>query len=245
MLGGKRIVNTRAVHQSSRLSKLLTECGATVIEYPCIAIAPPEDDRPLQEARANLVSFDWLVLTSANAVTALGSLGERAPRVAAVGAATAKAARECLGVEPSVLPETFTAEALAEALPVRPGERVLFPASALARPTLVERLRARGAEVCVVEAYRTVPGTGGANLPLLLAEGAVDAITFTSASTVAFFLERLADDGGDTNLPAGLCLASIGPQTTAEALRLGLTVTLEAVPHTLEGLIHALENHFV
>ena len=78
-LTGKRIVNTRATHQSSRFSSLLQNHGAEVIEYPCIAIAPPEDDAPLRRALANRDAFDWLVLTSANTVLALASLLPQPP----------------------------------------------------------------------------------------------------------------------------------------------------------------------
>jgi len=143
-----------------------------------------------------------------------------------------------------LLPETFTAEALAKVLPVQPGERVLIPASALARPALAERLRERGADVTVVEAYQTVLGEGGEDVPQLLRTHTVDAITFTSASTVTNFLTRLEREGGNRADLAGVCLVSIGPQTTAEAQRLGLNPTREAHVHTLDGLIAILNEYF-
>ncbi|WP_395093965.1 uroporphyrinogen-III synthase [Armatimonas sp.] len=245
---GKRIVNTRATHQNSRFTSLLRSQGAEVIEYPCIAIVPPEDDRPLREALANLAYFDWLLLTSANTVLALAESPPLPPARrgnAAIGPATARAAQAYLGLEAVLLPETFTAEALGEALQIQPGERVLIPASAIARTTLADVLRAQGAEVTVVEAYRTVPGTGGANVPVLLAQKQVDAVTFTSASTVENFMDRLSAEGGNRTDLASVCVACIGPQTAAMAEAHGLQVDVISTTHTLDGLIEALAEYFL
>ena len=247
MLAGRRIVTTRATHPHSRLSALLKAQGAEVIEYPCIAIAPPENDAPLREALARLDTFDWLVLTSANTVLALVEFCPLPPArrgSAAVGPATAKAAREYLGLEAVLLPETFAAEALGNALPIQPGEHVLIPASAIARPQLADLLRERGAHVTVVEAYRTVPGTGGADLSALLAQKRVDAVTFTSASTVENFLTRLSAGGGDRGDLVSVRIACIGPQTAARAESLGLTVDIQPTMHTLDGLVAALGEYF-
>ena len=276
---GKRIVNTRATHQNSRFTALLQAQGAEVIEYPCIAIAPPEDDALLRAVLSDIDQFDWLVLTSANTVLALASLLPPAPssqsweegldegeserslaplsplpprigrrgwgrRVAAVGPTTAKAAQEYLGLEAVLLPETFTAEVLGEALPIKPGQRVLIPASAIASPTLAELLTARGAEVTVVEAYRTVIGTGGADIAALLAQKRVNAVTFTSASTVENFITRLESEGGNRADLAGVCLACIGPQTAAMAQAHSLIVDVMPATHTLDGLIEALQNYY-
>ena len=245
---GKRIVNTRATHQSSRFTSLLQSQGAAVIEYPCIATVPPEDDRPLREALANLAHFDWLLLTSANTVLALADSSPLPPTrrgIAAIGPATARAAQAYLGLETVLLPETFTAEALGEVLPIQPGERVLIPTSAIARTTLADTLRARGAEVTVVEAYRTVPGTGGANVPTLLAQKLLDAVTFTSASTVESFMARLSAEGGNRTDLASVCIACIGPQTAAMAISHGLRVDVMPAMHTLDGLIEALAEYLL
>ena len=274
---GKRIVNTRATHQSSRFTSLLQSQGAAVIEYPCIATVPPEDDRPLREALANLAHFDWLLLTSANTVLALAALPislpirgegrgvgsplappplpvigregaggrEGKPKLAAIGPATARAAQAHLGLETVLLPETFTSEALGEALLIQPGERVLIPTSAIARTTLADTLRARGVEVTVVEAYRTVLCTGGANVPALLAQKRVDAVTFTSASTVENFMARLSAEGGNRTDLASVCIACIGPQTAAMAKSYGLRVDVMPSTHTLDGLIEALAEYLL
>lgn len=243
-LTGRRVVNTRATHQLSRLTALLEAHGAEVVEYPCLAIVPPADPEALTRALDS--PYDWLVLTSANTVTALAQLGYRFDnlRLAAVGPATAAAARTQLGVEAQVLPERFTAQDLGEALPLQPGARVLLPASALARPALAETLTARGADVTVVAAYRTVLGSGGAPVPQLLAQEEIDAITFTSASTVENFLRRLDAEGGTRAHLENVCLAAIGPQTAAALEQSGLVPTVLPETHTLEGLVGALSGYY-
>ena len=243
---GRRIVNTRATHQLSRLTTLLEQAGATVVEYPCIAIVAPEDTKPLTDALQCLASYDWLVLTSANTVAALSSLGVVADglKVAAVGSSTANAVKAQLGRETALLPEHFTAESLAQALPIQPGERVLIPSSAIAGPALADILTQRGAKVTVVEAYRSVLGAGGENVPALLAQKQIDAVTFTSASTVANFLTRLDSEGGRRPDLACVCIACIGPQTAAMAQAQGLVVSVMPEVHTLYGLVAALAKYF-
>jgi uroporphyrinogen-III synthase len=267
-LAGRRVVVTRAEAQGEALAALLRAEGAEPIAFPCIAIAPPDDPAPLAEALARLEAgaFDWLVLTSANAVHALIEAkgeGEKAKagasavssspvrpspvalrlspspiRLAAVGPATAAAARELLALEPAVVPEAFVAEALAEALGDLRGRRVLLLNSAIARPILAKLLAEAGAHVERVVAYRTVTASGGCDLPALLAAGAVDAITFTSGSTVRGFAERVGEAG--LELARHTTIACIGPLTAQAARDQGLPPTVVAASSTAEGLVASL-----
>jgi uroporphyrinogen-III synthase len=253
-LDGKRILNTRAAHQAESLNILLRRAGALPLAYPCIAIVPPADAAPLDAALARLASgdYDWLALTSANTAYALGqrlaSLGLKLAdgpfQVAAVGPATADAA-QTLGLTVALLPENYLAEGLAASLPVEPGARVLLPESAIARPALATLLAERGAAVDVVTAYQTVRGTGGINASGALAEGGIDALTFTSSSTVTYFLERLADEGGQRDRALSVPAVCIGPQTAATARDCGFAQVIVAQQHTLDGLVDALERYFV
>ncbi len=208
-LAGRRVVVTRAAQQAGDLEELLCSRGAEPLLYPCIAIAPPEDTGPLDEALRALAAgqFDWLVLTSRNAVTILAqrlrvaNIGPLQPdrfSVAAVGSATAQALERDLGLSVDLVPETFVAEALAGDLLQRlaPNGHVLVCQADIARPVLVETLAAGGAAVTSVVAYRTVIGSGGVDLPALLRAGQVDAVTFTSSSTVRNLLIRLDAEGG-------------------------------------------------
>lgn len=247
-LNGKRVVNTRGVHQAAELDRLLAERGAVSLAYPCIAIVPPPDRRPLLDAMTDLAAgrLDWLVLTSANTVEALACHDPDgrvaiAPgtAVAAIGPATAAAARQA-GLAVAVLPDHHDGPALAAAIPVRPGERVLLPASEIARPELANALAARGAEVTTVTAYRTVIGEGGVDLPRLLAGSGVDAITLASSSAVDGLVARLSREGGSPSSLRGVPLVCIGERTRQTALERGLAAAVAAERSTLAGLIEAL-----
>ncbi|MBI1258935.1 MAG: hypothetical protein GC204_15805 [Chloroflexi bacterium] len=227
---------------------MLRRCGAIALEYPCIDIHLPQDTRLLDEALA--APFDLLVLTSANAVLILAlrlrvlGLSFKGVKAAAVGEATAQAARQLLGVEIALIPNDFTADTLGAQLPIRKGIRILLPQSEIARPALTNALKAKGIDVIAVAAYQTVRGSGGVELAPLLRDKQVDAITFTSASTARFFLERIESEGASIADLENVCVASIGPQASQTIRDLGLAVTLEAKPHTLYGLIDGLTAVF-
>lgn len=253
-LSGKRIVNTRASRQASALDDLLRARGALPLDYPCIVVIPPDDTTELDRALRVLHdgAYDWLVLTSANTVFALAerlgvlglSLTTATFRTGVIGPATAQAAREQLGLLDAGMPETYVAEALADSLPIQPGARVLLPESAIARPTLADRLTALGAAVTTVAAYQTVCGRGGANLPELLAQKQVDAVTFTSSSTVTCFVERLAQEGGQPEAAFNLRAACIGTKTAVTARENGFRLICTAKESTLESLVDVLEACF-
>ncbi len=255
-LEGLRIVNTRAAHQALALTRLLEAAGATVVHYPAIRIEPVPDihrlDRALEEAAAG--KYAWLVVTSANTVHILAQrlaaqgltgqdLAHHSLRVAAVGPATARELQR-LGLQVDVLPQEHVAESLVQALEVRPGERVLLPQSAIARPVLAEGLRAMGAEVTALPVYRTLLGHGGDPLPEYLWEGSVDAVTFTSASTVHSFLQRLKRENGSPGMLVDVVVACIGPVTAEAAHRHDLPVRVVARDHTLDGLVQALIAYY-
>lgn len=255
VLTGKRIVVTRAAHQAQAFCDHLQERGAEPLFYPCIAIEPPEDIQPLDQAlrEAAAGQFDWLVLTSANTVMVLaerlGELGITLKdianlRVAAIGPATAEEAQQQLGLSVDVLPEEYVAEALAEAIQPKAGTRILLPRAEVARPDLIKRLSAAGAKVTVVTAYQTVIGQGGVDLPALLEDGTVDAVTLTSSSTARNFVVRLVQDGGHLSSLQGVCVACIGPITAKTAREVELTVDVVAEDYTLDGLIEALELYY-
>jgi uroporphyrinogen-III synthase len=254
-LDGKRVVVTRAPHQVKQLNTILEDYRAIPLPYPCIDMAPPDDvaafDHALQEAATG--NYDWLVLTSANAVLAIRqrldtlglSLADQAIlSLATVGSSTARIAQELLGMTAAVTPEKFVAESLAEALQPVSGKHILLPQTDIARTVLQERLTAQGASVTTVGAYRTVIGSGGIDLSARLKHNQIDAITFTSASTVSNFLTRLASEGGSHHDLNGVCIACIGPITARTAVEHGLTVHVMPEEYTLPALVAALEQCF-
>jgi len=256
-LAGKRVVVTRAATQADALDELLRREGAIPLPYPCIAFAPPDDTGPFDAAlrAAAAGAFDWLALTSSNAVTALAERlaalqiepsALRATAIAAVGAATARAVEQALGLAVALTPPESVAEALTAALIERgpANGRILLCQADLARPTLAETLRTAGWAVTTVVAYRTVIGSGGIRLSERLATGAVDAITFTSPSTVHNLARRLEAEGGRLADLSGVCIACLGPVTAAAARQLGLPVHVLPTTQTIEVLVEALACHF-
>lgn len=251
-LVGRVVVNTRAVHQAAELSDLLRVGGAQVLSYPCIAIEPPADKAELVDAlqAAARGEFDWLLLTSVNTVRilaqqlAVAHLSLVGLRVAAVGPATAAAAREELGLEVTVVADDHTAEGLIAALPNMTGQRLFLPQSAIARPVLATALRQTGSEVTAVPAYQTVIGSGGDDIPYQLAQGTVDAIVFTSSSTVTNFLQRLDREGGRRSDLNPVCLAAIGPITAQTMFENNLPPAVMPADYTLPALVEALAIYF-
>jgi uroporphyrinogen III methyltransferase / synthase len=255
-LAGRVVIVTRAEHQAAALASLLQSEGATVYRYPCLAIAPPDNTVPLDDAlrAAAAGQFDWLALTSANAVDAVaqrmaaiginpGALS--AVRIAAVGPSTARAAGDALGLHVEMIPDnSFSALDLVEAFPDITGARIMLPQSALDNNEMMRALMRRGARVTGVTAYQPGMSRGGVDLPKLLASGAVDAITLTSGSTAHNLVRRLQSEDGDMRTLQHVCLACIGPSTAQAVEALGLQADVIASEHTLTGLTQALAMYF-
>lgn len=244
-LAGRRVVVTRAADQASGLSDALRRMGAEVVELPVVAFAPPEDWSGVDSAIAALEEYDWLVFTSANGVRFFverakqtgASIGGLRAKVCTVGPATAAAA-ENLGLAVHLMPHDFVGEALVEALSKEgiAGKRVLWARAAIAREAVPEALHKAGAQVDVAVVYQTiVPPELEQHARQVFGAASPDWVTFTSGSTV----KNLVDAVGVEAL-AGVRCASIGPVTTAAAVRHGLTVAAEADPSTAEGLADAI-----
>lgn len=227
-LAGRRIVITRPEPDAGRLAQRLEALGARPVVVPTIRIEFA-DPGPLDAALQRLAAYQWIIFTSRNGVEAVfrraGSLA--GPRVAAVGPATAAALR-AHGVEPSLVPPEAVAESIVASLGAVRGLRVLLPRADLARRALPDDLRAAGAEVDDIVVYHTRTETG----PVPDLSG-VDAVTFTSSSSVRGFLDR-------ASIPAGAKVICIGPVTARTARELGLDVTEVAGEFTEDGLVAAL-----
>jgi uroporphyrinogen-III synthase len=247
-LAGRRILVTRRPEQSGVLTDGLSALGAQVVEVPLLEIAPPADSGPLEAALAALESYTYIALTSGNAVEALadglGRAGRTLPpavRLATVGPSTTRAVRERLAVEPAVEPPSdFRAEGLLRAFETVDvaGTRVLLPTSDRARDVLAEGLRARGAQVDVVVAYRTATPAGAADALRQALRSRTDLITLASPSAVDGLVEAL--QGRAVEVGVGV----IGPVTEFAARAAGLNVRLRASPATAEGLVEAIRRHF-
>jgi uroporphyrinogen III methyltransferase/synthase len=243
-LFGKSVVVTRAREQASELSTRLEQLGAEVLEVPSIAIEWVDVTVP------DLTAYEWLVFTSPNGVKAFFDGGltpsgrdSRALarlQVAAIGPGTARVL-VAHGITPDVVPERFVAESLLEAIPApsSAGAKVLLARAEQARDVLPAGLAERGYTVEVLPVYRTVPAVPDPVLVERVRAGAVDALTFTSSSTVTNLLDLL----GGLPDPQPLCV-TIGPVTSATAVERGLRVDAEAEQHTIDGLLQALVTRF-
>jgi uroporphyrinogen III methyltransferase/synthase len=249
-LHGRRVVVTRAAAQAGSLAEKLRAAGADVLELPATRVEPIDgpEGRPsaVDHAVQRLGNYTWAVFTSQNAVRLFWDALRRARKDArslagmklcAVGPATADALME-RGLAVDVVPERFVAEGVLEALGARDdvaGAKVLYVTARGARDVLPRGLASLGAVTDVMEAYRSVPdGAGAERVRQALEAGEVDAVTFTSASSVRAYAEAVGA------APARLAPAvSIGPQTSAAATDAGLTVAGEAGEATLDALVAA------
>jgi uroporphyrinogen-III synthase len=235
------IVVTRPQDQSARLAAVLRRRGARVIVAPAIQITPVRS-AALTKALKDLAAgnYAWITLTSRATVDVLAerltSPRELRADVAVIGDGTAEAFRRWAGRYPQLQPATFTTTALARAFPRGRG-RVLCARADIAPAGLEATLAAKGWDAERVDAYRTTfPRTLPPDARDALKAGEVDAVTFTSASTVRGFVGAL---GAVRGTPKVVC---IGPVTAKQARAQGFTVAAVATPHTMEGLVAALER---
>ena len=249
-LAGRTIVVTRPADQSTSLNEHLSDLGADVLVAPAVEIHPLEDLSAIDTALRNLDQYAWVCFTSGNGVSsfldraaAIGLDGRAlaGAKIAAIGPATAEALRGRF-LRPDVVPQTFTGEALAGAIlacdAALAGRRVLLARADIAQPELPAALRKAGATVDDVTVYRTArPKALPPEVLAALADRRVDWLTFTSGSTVRNFVELAAE--AKTSLE-GVKLASIGPSTSAALRAAGLVPTIQADPHTAQGLLGAI-----
>lgn len=252
-LAGRHVVVTRPFEQAGALEELLAAAGARVTILPTIAIAPVEDTSALDGALGRLPDYDWVVLTSVNGVRAvaerLRALGRTwdvrgGARVAVIGPATARALAAAAGVAADYMPREYVAEAIAAGLGDLAGRRVLLLRADIARRALAEDLRAAGASVDEVAAYRTVVAPPeGELVRAIFATPAnrPDAVTLTSSSTVQGLARGLEAAGlRPREALAGIALAAIGPITAQTLREHGLEPTVVADEYTIQGLVEAL-----
>jgi uroporphyrinogen-III synthase len=254
LLQGKRVVVTRALEQSEALVQALREAGALPVLLPMVNFAPPDDFALLDEALHHACDFDWLLLTSQNALRALQErcVVLKLPlakilagvKIAAVGPASAKAARE-VGLDVVHVASKYQGAALANELAGQlKSKHILLPRSDKANPDLVESLAGYGAAVTEVIAYKTVLPSEGeiAKIRWELKQGA-DAVLFFSPSAVNHLLVAL----GEREF-AGLAeissFAAIGPVTEDALQEAGVKRIVVAKTATVPALLSELARHF-
>jgi len=254
-LFGRRILVTRAREQARELVHRLEALGAETVKMPTIRIVPPADSGPLDTACDEVETFDWIVFTSVNGVQRFMRrfLERRDVRdlkgvgLCTVGPATA-AALAVYGVRVDLTAEEYRSEGVAESL-VRTGRvagsRILLPRAEVARAILADALRQAGAQVVEVVVYRTVAAVEGSGPDMyrLLLDRQIDAVTFTSASTVRSFVRAIGEEQAP-DLLRSTVIAAIGPVTAEAAQQLGLVAAVVPAEYTVSGLVEALVGYF-
>ncbi|NHC35309.1 uroporphyrinogen-III C-methyltransferase [Scytonema millei] len=246
---GKTVLVTRSLGQSSQFCDRLVEMGATAIEMPALEIGAPSSWMGLDNAIAQLSDFDWLVLTSTNGVDyffeRLLAKGKDTRalvgvKIAVVGQKTAQNLQQRY-LQPDFIPPDFVADSLIETFPESlAGKKVLFPrVETGGREVLVKQFTAKGADVVEVPAYESrCPQSIAPEALEALQIHKVDIITFASSKTVRNFCQLIAPYN-NINLD-GVCIASIGPQTSKDCITHLGRVDIEAEEYTLDGLLQAI-----
>jgi uroporphyrinogen III methyltransferase / synthase len=247
-LRGKTILITRAATQSEQLRTGLEEAGARVVECPAIEIVPVEDWTEVDRAASSLGSYDWLIVTSSNAVAyfmeRLRALGVTCSvPIAAIGTGTAARLADW-NLSASCIPSDFRAERLLDLFERDlTGRRILIPRAETAREILPDELRRRGATVDVVAVYRAVkPLTALAGVREILTGERVDAAVFTSPSAIRNVAEVLGDDL--VSSLGSIPIAVIGPVARDAVEAAGLRVAILPKTATIPSLIEAIRSYF-
>jgi uroporphyrinogen-III synthase len=253
-LQGKRVVVTRAAEQSETLIQALREQGAVPMLAPMVAFAPPDDANALDSLLQGTERYDWLLLTSQNALRALQERCERLGimlaqrmsgiRIATVGPATAEAAKGA-SLEVEYVAATRNGAALAQELSGKiEGKRILLPRSDKANPELVEKLEASGATVNEIIAYKTIPpeGKGLVEAKRAVSEG-VDAVLFFSPSAVDHLRDILGKEKFHS-LSRQALFAAIGPVTEKALHKAKVERVVVAADVTTGAVIAALTEYF-
>ncbi|MDP2919687.1 MAG: uroporphyrinogen-III C-methyltransferase [Dehalococcoidia bacterium] len=250
-LSGKKVLVTRARHQASALSSLLSERGAVPIELAAIDIRA-SDGVELDRALESLADFNWLIFTSVNGVEVffnrLTDMKRDARslsgiKIGAIGPATADTLK-LRGIIPDFVPAVFTTKGIIEGLKEYQltGKKFLLPRADIADEELAGGLKEMGAFVDAVAVYTTKPAVEAiARAKEIISQGGIDIITFTSSSTVTNLMNNLNGQSIKLN---GAVIACIGPKTAETATRLGLKPDIIAAESTIPGLVRAIENYF-
>lgn len=257
-LEGRRVIVTRAAEQALELTTRLKALGAEVLQLPLVEFAPAEDTKPLDEALAEIERFDWLLLTSQNAVQFLAARAKERgvdlgaaldsqkprPQVAVVGRMTETVARAQKWRVDRVASGSGGLEMVRELESELSRKRILLARSDRATPDLPRALRSSGADVVAVVAYRTLIAKEWDPIMVeMVRNGAIDVVTFASPSAFHSLEERL-DESAFRKLTSAARLAAIGPTTAAAIREGGCAVAIEARVPTAAGLVAAIAAYY-
>ena len=264
-----KVLITRPRNQADSFANALADAGFEPVFFPVIEIRPFEENVALDRAIEKLGCYDWVVFTSVNGVevffeviarehsdrpswpgqgsnlpfvegiASTSARNDNFPKIAAIGPKTAKSL-ETRGVTPDFVPDEYVAEAILPGLGDLRGRWVLLPRAEIARKALPEAILEVGGVAHEIAVYQTLPAEPDLDGLAALKSG-VEAVTFTSPSTVQNFVEIICKAGLDPlNLPGNPKIACIGPITQEAAEEAGFVETMVAEEYTAEGLVELL-----
>ncbi|MBN6205665.1 uroporphyrinogen-III synthase [Ralstonia pickettii] len=243
-LKGKRILITREAKQTKFFSEKVRASGGIPIEVPLLKIASNKA-RNREVIFTKLSGYDWIIFTSANGVHYFFEqlpeeliLLVRKMKLAVVGHKTEEALKQ-YHLSAHLVPEVYDANSLAEIFleKYQAGESILLVRGNLSRDVLPSVFEKKGIGFDAIEVYETqMNKENAAMLKKVIAEEALDFITFTSPSTVEAFV-KLSE--GCTSFP---CVC-IGTTTKRAAENHGFTLILTAETFTIEGMIEVMSKH--
>ncbi len=257
-LAGCRIAVTRPTSRSERLTELLREQGAEVMELPMISTRLRDCKKQLAQALSAIRDYEYLVFTSAAGVDCFFELLDEMEldvrcigtvKLAVIGNATGAALKK-RGLRPELVPERYNSTALGRLLgqSVPAGGKLLLLRSSMAGQELVDEIQkaysragtqSSRVEITDLAVYDTVYTYGeaaaddGLYEKALLESGQIDMVMFTSASTVRGFMRLAA--GLDVSKVRAVC---IGSMTAAQACVYGMQV-YQAQKETVESMVQA------
>jgi uroporphyrinogen III methyltransferase/synthase len=251
-------VVTRPREQARELAELFEEQGAQVIVAPTVRLAPVDDYSELDNACANIASFDWVILPTLTGTEVFlkrllaGPCDVRSLKgvgLCAIGQSSAERFA-AVGIRVEVSPPELRPEALVEALAAGKGlrgRRVLVLQAEGARDLVASELRKAGAEVTELGAYKTVrimPGDPGEpDLYKMLLERQIDVVTFVSPSTVREFVDIHGADAVADVLRTTI-VACVGPVTAQAAIAHGLMPAVVPEEFTMAAMVGAVARRF-
>ena len=249
----KKILITRTREQSAPFAVSLRVAGFEPIFFPVIQIRPMEDLSALETAIARIREYDWVIFSSVNAVNVffyvvvgaqhVAPLQRHFNKIAAIGSKTASALRS-RGVDVDFVPEKYVGESLLAGLGDLSGQWILLPRAKVAREIVPREIAKAGGIVHEIAIYETVQAEIDEEGLSALREG-VDAVTFTSPSTVNNFVDLTRKSGLDPlHLPKNPLFACIGPVTEKAARKAGFSPIVVAEEYTTDGLIEVLRKNF-
>ncbi len=251
----QRVLVTRPEQQAEQLRADLEQLGFDVLFQPAIQVLPPAHWNAVDHVIQRVTDFDWLVFFSVNGVEFFCNrvrevLGEKSSaffpplRIAVTGSVTEEALLRCTGRPADLVPNIFTADALAEALleeirsgPSGNGQNILVLRADRGRDVFQKRLAEANVSVTEIAVYRNVDvETPNPEIAEALCAGQIDFVTVTSSAIARSLVRMFGETLHRTKL------VSISPITSQTLAQAGFPPQFEAQEASPSGIVDVLRD---